>query len=104
MKPGPSGRAYAPVRACIYCGATAGPFSDEHIIPLSLGGNLVLPESSCHPCAKITGRFEMDVARFNFAGFRSRLSFPTRRPKDQLREEPLTLIGHDNKLMRKKLA
>ena len=36
----------ASVGSCIYCGAT-DQLTDEHIIPLALGGRFVLPDSSC---------------------------------------------------------
>jgi 5-methylcytosine-specific restriction endonuclease McrA len=37
---------YAPKNSCIYCGVSDGKLSDEHIIPLSLGGNMILPKAS----------------------------------------------------------
>ncbi len=39
------------------------PLSREHIIPFSLGGNLVLPLASCADHAKTTSEFERVVAR-----------------------------------------
>ena len=52
---------YPAVGRCIYCGATEPPlgarrFTDEHIIPLALGGNLILQEASCTDCAAIINR------------------------------------------------
>ncbi|WP_217539485.1 HNH endonuclease, partial [Stenotrophomonas sp. GbtcB23] len=49
----------APVGASIYCGATDGRLTEEHIIPKGLGGTLVLPQASCDDCAAITSLFEM---------------------------------------------
>jgi 5-methylcytosine-specific restriction endonuclease McrA len=50
----------APVSACIYCGATEPDtkLTDEHIVPLSLGGTLILPKASCLACARQTGKLE----------------------------------------------
>jgi len=79
---------YPPAGRCIYCGSTAGSLSDEHIIPLALGGDLILPGASCVACAKRTSWIE-DVStsrRFEmFYGARVRHGLPTRRPKDRMR-------------------
>src|SRR5260370_3199283 len=48
---------------CIYCGQTDVRLTDEHIVPLALGGHHVILEASCDACADITKRFEQDVAR-----------------------------------------
>ena len=53
---------YPEVGRCIYCGSSDN-LSDEHIVPYGLGGNLVLPKSSCVKCAKITSKFELAVLR-----------------------------------------
>lgn len=53
---------YPAVGFCIYCGATDD-LNDEHIIPFGLGGNLVLPRSTCANCSKVTSRFERTVLR-----------------------------------------
>lgn len=53
---------YPEVGRCIYCGSSDN-LSDEHIVPYGLGGNLVLPKSSCDKCAKITSKFELAVLR-----------------------------------------
>lgn len=53
----------APAGACIYCGATEGRLTDEHVVPKGLGGTLVLPRSSCDDCARLTSQFEMRVLR-----------------------------------------
>lgn len=51
---------YTAVGSCIYCGSTNS-LSDEHIIPYGLGGNLILPKSSCNKCASITSKSELKV-------------------------------------------
>lgn len=53
----------APAGACIYCGATGGRLTDEHVVPKGLGGTLVLPQASCDDCARLTSQFEMRVLR-----------------------------------------
>src|SRR5712672_2024078 len=54
---------FDPVGRCIYCGATGVDLRDEHIVPLSLNGTMILPRASCRECEKITTRFERSVAR-----------------------------------------
>jgi len=76
-------RRFAPVGRCIYCGESDGVLTDEHIIPFSLGGTLILPKSSCKRCEKITHRFEGVVGREIFGKFRAKHNLPTRRPKER---------------------
>src|SRR3712207_705268 len=45
------------VGCCIYCGAT-NELTDEHVIPLALAGNIIVPDASCRACAAITSDFE----------------------------------------------
>jgi len=52
----------AEIGECVYCGAKEN-LANEHIVPLALGGNLVLQNASCRSCAKITGKFEQRVLR-----------------------------------------
>lgn len=56
---------YDSVGHCIYCGHTDD-LRDEHIVPFGLGGNLILPKSSCGVCADITSKFELSVQRGSF--------------------------------------
>jgi hypothetical protein len=55
---------YKPVWYCIYCSdgviknATKRSLGKEHIIPLGLGGNQILPRASCKNCGRITGMVE----------------------------------------------
>lgn len=57
-----SRKRYRPVGKCIYCG-TKDNLTREHVVPFGLSGNLVLPDSSCLPCATTTGAFELKVLR-----------------------------------------
>jgi HNH endonuclease len=67
-----------PAGRCIYCGSTAPPLSDEHILPDGLGGDLILPRASCAECAKATHRCETHLIKGllqyprSLAGVRSR--------------------------------
>ncbi len=51
---------YAKVGRCIYCWPSdhEGGLTREHVIPIGLGGGVILPASSCEKCRKITHNFE----------------------------------------------
>ncbi len=68
---------------CIYCGKSDIELTDEHLVPYFISGNLghVLLEASCKECAKITSRFEMDVARGLWGDSRNAYNFPSRKKK-----------------------
>lgn len=53
---------YDPVGVCIYCGAKED-LRDEHIIPLALNGDWLLPKASCQRCEAVTSALEMKVLR-----------------------------------------
>lgn len=60
---------YAPAGKCIYCGDLASKdtrLGEEHIIPRSIGGTLVLPEASCRKCERETSRIETYCAKHYF--------------------------------------
>lgn len=78
----------APVCSCIYCGSTDD-LSDEHVVPLALGGKIILPKSTCQKCAQITSRFEGAVLRGFMMNARIVGGFPTRRPKARPKKLPL---------------
>jgi hypothetical protein len=82
---------YAPVGRCIYCGNASGKLSKEHVIPLGLAGDMILPKASCARCAKITGEVERFCLRPMLGDYRSKLNFPTRRPSER---PPTTDIIH----------
>lgn len=65
--------------SCIYCGATGVPLTDEHVVPLSIGGSHVLRKASCRPCAAVTSRFERKVMRDLWGDARIAFDAPTRR-------------------------
>ena len=77
----PPNQVFAAVGACIYCGSTESPLTDEHIIPFGLNGNLILPKASCKTCATITGEIERFCLRPMLGDFRSTTGLRTRRKK-----------------------
>jgi hypothetical protein len=68
---------------CIYCGATDVDLTDEHVVPLSLSGDILLEQASCEACAKITGGIESRVTGIDMKLARTYLGFKTRRTKDK---------------------
>lgn len=78
------------VGSCIYCGSTKQ-LTDEHIVPFALGGRLILPDSSCFECAKITSLFEQKVLRGFMLNARTTGKFPTRRQKERPKTLPLAI-------------
>lgn len=68
---------------CIYCGSKDD-FSDEHVIPFALGGNLCVPKASCPICRDLTSRFERKVLR----GFMYRARIVGNYPSYRRRERP----------------
>lgn len=76
----PHGPHYVDSRGiCIYCGASGPGFSDEHVVPYSLGGSHVLRKASCRTCADITKKFEQKVARDLWGDARTAFNAPSRR-------------------------
>lgn len=72
------------VGRCIYCGTTKMPLSKEHCVPFALNGRWTLNKASCHKCADITSRFEMDVLRYVYCSSRASLGLQTRRKHPEL--------------------
>ena len=67
-----------PVGSCVYCGSTDG-LSDEHVVPLGLGGTWKLLEASCPRCRDATSLLELRVLRQHFHALRTVTGMPTRR-------------------------
>ncbi|HEY5801375.1 MAG TPA: HNH endonuclease [Burkholderiaceae bacterium] len=82
---------YTAKNYCIYCGITNVRLTDEHIVPLALGGQHILLQASCDACADITKKFEQDVARDLWGDARAAYGAPTRRKKERKK----TQILHD---------
>jgi HNH endonuclease len=79
---------------CIYCGARGVKLTDEHVIPLSLGGFHILEGASCKECADITTKFERDVAREMWGDARNSYNAPSRRKKE--RKTHIVLTDHNS--------
>ncbi len=47
---------------CIYCRTLSSNLGDEHIVPASLGGKVLIRSASCQSCERITSRFENHCA------------------------------------------
>ena len=69
-----SGSSSPSLGRCIYCGSTQT-LTREHIIPRAFGGTWVMQGASCVPCADITKRFEMLVARRMLGPHRLRFGY-----------------------------
>ena len=75
-------RVYRPLGRCLYCGSVNG-LSDEHIIPLGLGGRFVLPRASCSDCSTKTSKLERTCLRTMFGPLRLLYDLPSRRKRDR---------------------
>jgi hypothetical protein len=67
--------------ACVYCGARDVVLIDEHVVPLSLGGQHILEGASCQTCADITSRLEGEVARDMWGDARNSYNVRSRRKR-----------------------
>ncbi|WP_349037858.1 HNH endonuclease [Pseudotabrizicola sp. 4114] len=84
---------FDPVWQCIYCGhvpENRKELGKEHILPLSLGGIMILPRASCKKCSDTTRDFEHTCGRTIFGNFRLAASMPTRNPEQRPQFLPLT--------------
>lgn len=94
-----------PAGLCVYCGAATytaegGKLHEEHVVPLSINGNYVLPEASCRECEQITGRNEALIMRGGFRAVREYLQLRSR-TKKRPKELPLFNVNRieGNKVM-----
>jgi hypothetical protein len=97
---------YSPVGKCIYCGTaewesgSGRKLGDEHIIPLSIGGNLLLPQASCKRCERLTCQAETIALDNHLQGPRRYLGLKGRTPAHkQRRKLPLFVPGAEEKVM-----
>jgi hypothetical protein len=86
---------YKPVGRCIYCGASDGKLTREHIIPFGLGGSWILPRASCKACAAITAKVEQFCLRPMLGRFRIQMELPTRRPGERPKAPALEIVRAD---------
>lgn len=79
------------VGRCIYCRSSDEELTDEHVVPLGLGGCHVLNKASCSRCQNITSKIERSILRNTWIAPRVKLGLPTRRPKNRPDVIPLTV-------------
>jgi hypothetical protein len=73
-----------PIERCIYGEAhPRNDLSKEHVIPLGLGGGVILQKASCKGCRDTTSAFENICLRQNFGYVRAQREMPTRRPGER---------------------
>ena len=82
------------VDCCIYCGSF-DLLTDEHVVPLGLGGDLIFPKSSCVACNEMTSRFELKVLRGHMTVARAVAGLPTRRKKGRPTSVSTKIIRSD---------
>jgi hypothetical protein len=103
----PESKIFDPPGRCIYCDNDKVPLEREHIIPLSLGGQLIFLEASCRTCAKIIGKFEAPCLNRGFVQVRTHLNLPMYDPSyrpTELRTYALPPRAPRMKVNRKKLT
>lgn len=77
---------FEPVGKCIYCGRATPEvrrLTDEHFIPFSFGGHLLLPEASCDDCMEITGALCGRVCDLMLSPLRWHHGLPSRKKKNR---------------------
>ena len=87
----------APLTRCMYCLATGGPRTEEHLIPRALGGRATLRDAVCEPCRRLTGRLEQATLAREFLVPKTLLALKRRRArgKGPSRLPPILLAGAD---------
>lgn len=78
----------------MYCG-TIEDLTDEHIIPLALWGDIILPKSSCKSCAEITSKIERKVLKGFMQDTRNVANAPSRRKNKRPKSVERTLLNQD---------
>lgn len=89
-----------PLNECMYCGAKED-LTDEHIIPLALWGDIILPKSSCKACAEITSKIERKVLKGFMQDMRNVANAPSRRKKKRPKTVERTLITPEGQSVQK---
>lgn len=76
---------------CIYCRSTDS-LTDEHVLPYGMGGQLVLKQSSCIECSRVTGPLEQRLLRGHWWPYRKKLGLQSRNPSaaDELKPVKVT--------------
>jgi len=80
------------VGCCIYCGATKGKLTEEHVSPFALNGCITLRDASCLACNKATSKVEEHVLRHMWGAARAEMGYRTRHRKGADERYSLTVI------------
>jgi hypothetical protein len=88
-------KTYDAVGRCIYCGRADLPLTREHIIPSTLDGGAILPESSCDPCREEVGRYERFCLNQTFIQARTFLKLPMAEPQRRFKDLRLGAFESD---------
>lgn len=94
---------FASVGTCIYCPRGGPPevaLTDEHIIPDGLGGDLVLPDSSCLDCARHTCKIETVVMRQTVHNTRGALGLKSRKKRPKQEQEIFDVAASPRRAIR----
>src|SRR5271166_1618447 len=88
-------RRFDPVNRCIYCGNTnvAG-LTREHIVPIGLGGGLILPKASCCKCQDVIKAIETRCQRGQLLPYRRQFGL-VRHPKELPETTKVRVDGED---------
>ncbi|MGA2652291.1 MAG: hypothetical protein ABSF28_17285 [Terracidiphilus sp.] len=86
---------------CIYCDATQGKLTDEHVSPFGLNGCLILSKASCLDCNKVTSALEFHVLRGMWGTARTEMGYQTRNEKGADDLYPITVIRSGVKTVQK---
>lgn len=92
-----------PLNECMYCGAVKD-LTDEHIIPLALWGDIILPKSSCKSCAEITSKIERKVLKGFMQDTRNVANAPSRRKNKRPKSVERTLLNQDGTSFQKNFS
>lgn len=85
---------------CIYCGSVRyrekdeRKLGDEHVVPESLGGTLVLEQAACEACERTVNEFEQPILKSVL--YAPRVHLGIRRKKRKRGEEVIKLQGRVN--------
>ena len=96
---------YAAANICIYCNSISEnkKLTDEHIVPIGLGGKLILPKASCEDCSKITCAFEGHCLGKKFGDVRFYLNIKSRKRGIPNSFETEIIDNNGNKIIKKTL-
>ena len=79
---------------CTICGIKQEKthLTKEHVVPLSLGGEFVIRNSTCKPCQNNTSKFERIIARRLFLNHRSAFVLKSRRKNSIPVKVPIDIV------------